>query len=291
MSHEPYSPNDTHVQEGRISANTPVVVLANRDKETMEASVKEALSHNSPLKVHTRSGNPALFSDLEVASAGDAKYVLFNKPVGSDVVIHDLKERVLTQTAAVQALEAERQPGVKVRSCESIKSPRLDSLTQCGPQVGNAAGDIRMIVNGYCADELENDALPGNLVMRFTMTLCDCLKMVFRMPGITIMPKGDFSRRLLSCSTAQPGLRNVYSQVGEACANECNQRFNMADVSRALLTSLCCDSRSLIKAKAVRYTCTVLTVFHGSRARPLQSFRLIFRMQLFSDGQTFYKIR
>ena len=81
------------MQEGRISAKTPVVVLANRDKQAMDAAVKEALAPNSPLKVHTRSGNPATFSALEVASAGDAKYVLFNKPVGSDVVIHDMKER------------------------------------------------------------------------------------------------------------------------------------------------------------------------------------------------------
>ena len=109
------------MQEGRISAKTPVVVLANRDKQAMDAAVKEALAVNSPLKVHTRSGNPATFSALEVASAGDAKYVLFNKPVGSDVVILDMKERVLTQTAAVQALEAERQPGVKVRSYKSAR--------------------------------------------------------------------------------------------------------------------------------------------------------------------------
>ena len=118
----------TDMQEGRISAKTPVVVLANRDKQAMDAAVKEALAPNSPLKVHTRSGNPATFSALEVASAGDAKYVLFNKPVGSDVVIHDMKERVLTQTTAVQALEAERQPGVKVRSYKSARQSTRASV-------------------------------------------------------------------------------------------------------------------------------------------------------------------
>jgi len=55
-------------------------------------------------------------------------------------------QHTATQTTAVQALEANRQPGTKV---------------------GMAHKDIKMLVSGYQADELEAAALPGLLNQLF----------------------------------------------------------------------------------------------------------------------------
>ena len=56
------------------------------------------------------------------------------------------------------------------QSCELIGTITMVTCIQ----VGNAAGDIRMIVNGYRAGELENDALPGTLVT-IVHSVCVCV--------------------------------------------------------------------------------------------------------------------
>jgi hypothetical protein len=79
--------------------------------------------------VHTRSGNPAVFSDLEHVSAGHAKHILL---LASETADADSSctpgERVLVQTAALQSLEADRQPGTKL---------------------GQTPNDIKMVVAGF----------------------------------------------------------------------------------------------------------------------------------------------
>jgi len=83
------------VEDGRIAPSTPVVILAQKDKAEMDEEVAEAIS-TSKLSVHTRTGNPAVFSDLELASAGDAKHIILVAPDEPDV---DASETVLIQVS------------------------------------------------------------------------------------------------------------------------------------------------------------------------------------------------
>jgi hypothetical protein len=55
------------VEDGTLSKSTPVVILAQRDKEEMDDEVK-SICQSSSLTVHTRSGNPASFEDLALTS-------------------------------------------------------------------------------------------------------------------------------------------------------------------------------------------------------------------------------
>ena len=79
--------------------------------------------------MHTRSGNPAVFSDLEHVSAGHAQHILL---LASEAEDEDSSctpgERVLVQTAALQSLEADKQPGTKL---------------------GQTPNDIKMVVAGF----------------------------------------------------------------------------------------------------------------------------------------------
>ena len=159
------------LKDKRLPSGTPLVILANVDKEVLDEDVDEAFGgHRQHLTVHTREGNPAVFSDLELVSAGDAKHVLLVAPDGKASVRTGSSERVLVQTTAVQALEASCQPSKKV---------------------GVGRNDIKMVVAGFESNELEEGALPG----------------------VTVMPRGDFSRRLLAAATSQSGLGLVYQEL------------------------------------------------------------------------------
>ncbi len=96
--------------------------------------------------MQTRSGNPAVFSDLEHVSAGHAKHILLLSSKTEDEESSCTPgERVLVQTAALQSLEADKQT---LRTCSEV---------------------------------LEEHALPG----------------------ISVMPRGDFSERLVAAVSAQ----------------------------------------------------------------------------------------
>ena len=62
----------------------PVVILADRDKEEMDAELRSAL-RGFLLEWHTRSGSPHSIIDLRRVAAGQAKTVILLNPEGDEV--------------------------------------------------------------------------------------------------------------------------------------------------------------------------------------------------------------
>ena len=59
---------ESAVDDGRLPKHVPVVILANHDKEEMDAEIEGALAGNK-IDVYTRAGNPTIFSGIPAERA------------------------------------------------------------------------------------------------------------------------------------------------------------------------------------------------------------------------------
>ena len=72
------------VKAREVSCCRPVVVLAERDKDDMDAQLKQALRAHK-IEWHTRSGAPHSIADLEKVAAGQARTIIILQPEEEEV--------------------------------------------------------------------------------------------------------------------------------------------------------------------------------------------------------------
>ena len=168
-------------REGRISG--PVVIIADRDKEEMDAMVKDELDKLQPrakLSVTTRTGSPSELSSMQRVAAGTAQRIIVTQP--DNIEPDDYARQYKESAALALSLQESAEPNKPAKRAHVV--------------VGAPRGVTGGFVHGErCVGE-------------------GCSETSGFASYAEVAPV-DFVSRLLAQCTAQPGLSRVYQELFE----------------------------------------------------------------------------
>ena len=168
-------------REGRIKG--PVVIIADRDKEEMDAMVRDELDKLQPrakLSVTTRTGSPSELSSMQRVAAGTAQRIIVTQP--DDIEPDDYARQYKESAALALSLQESAEPNKPAKRAHVVVSaPR-------GVTGGFVHGE-RCVGEG-CSE-------------------------TSGFGSYAEVAPVDFVSRLLAQCTAQPGLSRVYQELFE----------------------------------------------------------------------------
>ncbi|CAM9450710.1 unnamed protein product [Chrysoparadoxa australica] len=191
-------------KEGRKGlTGKPVVVLADKPKEEMDAEIGKALTSDdgSSLVVLARQGRPSRVEDLDLVGAGRAKRSVLLRPEGAaSGTVEAARSRLLIQTVAL--LSVQRDSALTSRGQATpitvLHLPQdivgLEKSTNSGedPMVGSLAATFKSTVDG--------NPLRGSRVS---------------------LPERAYASRLVGQCIIQPGVSAIQGEILTHGASEC----------------------------------------------------------------------
>ena len=168
-------------REGRIKG--PVVIIADRDKEEMDAMVRDELDKLQPrakLSVTTRTGSPSELSSMQRVAAGTAQRIIVTQP--DDIEPDDYARQYKESAALALSLQ---------ESAEPTKPSKRAHVVVSAP---------RGVTGGF----VHGERCVGE----------GCSETSGFGSYAEVAPV-DFVSRLLAQCTAQPGLSRVYQELFE----------------------------------------------------------------------------